>query len=328
MIHDYSIKETAKLLRLSAAAVYQYEENGLLKRVEDPHRLQGGVRFPKEQVDQLIEKQRELDASGRSINELAKDLDVYAGKVKEAIEALDLTVPKVKTSINSSRMRYALTPEQEKAITAYITRHRTTRAKRNHLYVANLDAVLYQAFLIAGEQQVRLKKNEQNEIGFQLDNGDFIGYVQALKNLDIEPRYTIHQPKQKGQLGFTDLLVPPGKKAFYQILDVLYSLCGVENFNADFENGKLSISIRNGTYPLDYDLTNGTVETLREYITSGDVEVAEGFVHFSRANKTVQIQIDNLSYDVLNRAAKKMDLSLKEFLQNIISEKADDLKNN
>ncbi|WP_151701263.1 hypothetical protein [Psychrobacillus glaciei] len=48
---------------------------------------------------------------------------------------MELDVAKVPSSIYSSRMRYAVTPEQEKEIANYVNRQKTTRAKRNHLYV-------------------------------------------------------------------------------------------------------------------------------------------------------------------------------------------------
>ncbi|QFG00378.1 hypothetical protein PB01_17080 [Psychrobacillus glaciei] len=59
-----------------------------------------------------------------------------------------------------------------------------------------------------------------------MENDEFLSYIQAIRTFDIEPQYGIHQPKQKGQLGFTDLLVPTGRKVFYQVLDLLYRYVG------------------------------------------------------------------------------------------------------
>ena len=323
---NYTVQQAADLLGISVPSVYSYERRGFIKRVEDPHRLQGKIRYRKETVDQLVKEKEQLETSGRSISDFAKQLGVNNVKVTDAIKTLNLDVKKVPSHLKSSKLRYALTPEQEKEIAAYINRQKTTRAKRNHLYFPSVDLALYQSFLIAGEQPVRLIQNEEKELGFQLDSETFVSYMEAIRSLDIEPRYSIHKDKQRAQLGFTDFTVPTGKKAFYQILDALYTVCGVENFNAYFQRGNLVIAVRNGQYASDY-APAAALQALKEYSVSGDIEVSEGVWHFNKTVKTIQLEVPTRSYHAYKKEADKQKLSVKDWIHQVLQEKERELKN-
>lgn len=324
MKSSYSIKETADLLNVSIASVYSYERNGILKREEDPHHLKSSMSFSREQVEKLIEEKKKIDEGGPSISEFAKKIGVYNGKVKDAIKELQLNVEMVRTSIKSDKQRYSLTPEQQRQITEYISRQRTTRAKRNHLFYPGIDLALYQPFLIAGERQVRLTLNEKKEIGFQMDSENFVSYMNAIQNYDIEPIYGIHKEKQSNHQGFSDIIVPTGKKAFYLILDTIYNVCGIENFNADIHQGCLVISIRNSTYISDYP--TDSLKIIKDYIEVGDVEVSDGAWHFRLTKKLLQLQVDSEDYSVFKFEADKQRTSVKDLLEKYLKEKAKALK--
>lgn len=320
---SYSIKETADLLNVSVASVYSYERNGILKREEDPHHLKSTMTFSREEVEALVKEKEEIDKAGPSISEFAKKIGVYAAKVKEAITELDMNVEMVRSSIKSDNKRYSLTPEQERQLTEYLGRQRTTRAKRNHLYYPGIDLALYQPFLIAGERQVRLTLNEKKETGFQLDSENFISYVNAVQNYDLEPVYDIHKEKQYNHQGFSDIIVPTGRKAFYVIVDAIYNVCGVENFNADIHQGSLVISVRNGTYISDYP-TN-SLEVIKEYLEIGDIEVSDGAWHFRLTKKTIQIQVDAEDMPIFTAEAERQRTSVKELLEKYLKEAAKEL---
>lgn len=324
MDSSYNITETAELLGVSLATVYSYERNGLLKREEDPHHLKSGMTFPKDKVDELVKEKKELDKAGPSVSDFSKNLGINTTRVTDAIRELDLTVPMVRTGIRSNRMRYALTPEQERQLTDFLSKQRTTRAKRNHLYFPGLDLALFQTFLIAGEQRVRLILNEKKEPGFRLDSGDFIPYMSAVQTYDIEPLYGIHKKKIKNQQGFSDIEVPTGKKAFFQILDTLYNVCGIENFNADLQKGALVISVRNGSYIVDYPAAS--LETVRRYLTSGTIEVIDGAWNFQLTKRNVQLQIDSEDYALFKEEAVRLNVSVKELLENHLNKIAKDIR--
>lgn len=324
MSSSYSVRETADLLNLSVASVYAYERKGILTREEDPHHLKSSITFPKSDVDKLVEDKKSIENAGLSISDFAKKIGFYESKVKDAINDLQMDVPMIPSSINSKRMRYALTKEQEQQLSEYISQQKSTRAKRNHLYFPTTDIALYQPFLIAGEQRVRLTLNSKKELGFQLDNDIFISYMTAMRDFDIEPVYSIHKNKQLHYQGFSDIVVPTGKKAFYQILDTVYNVCGVENFNADFHQGELMISIRNGSYPSDYSITS--LETLQQYLVLGEVEVSDGAWHFRLTKKVLQLQLDSEDYPVFQSEAAKQRISVKDLLETFLKEKAQELK--
>ncbi|RAZ73456.1 helix-turn-helix domain-containing protein [Planococcus halotolerans] len=318
---SYSAAEVARVLGCSVPTVYGYANKGWIRKVDDPHKLSGSSRFVREDVDQLKAKQDQLNAAGRSITEVAKSFGVYPQKVKEAISALDLDIQSVPLTVQSAKQRYAVTPEQEQAIGNYLKQQKSTRSKRNHLYVPAADVALYQSFLLAGEQPVRLKYNDQRELGFFLDDHEFLPYLEALRSHDLEPRYAIHRQKQEAQQGFTDLFVPTGKKAFYRILDALYAVCGVENFNAEIRNGQLVASIRNGQYPLNEFVAKDAIRILRNYIQSGKVASEEDKWIFSRSDRTVQLIFEEEVYEELLGLASTRGLSLQEWAQQILKEK-------
>lgn len=322
---SYSVHETAKLLNLSVASVYSYERKGVLKREEDPHHLKSSMTFSKELVDKLVDEKKKLDDSGLSISQFSKKVGVHEGKVKDAINELNLDVPMVRRSIYSNIMRYSLTQDQERQLTEYLSRQKVTRAKRNHLYYPTPDIALYQAFNIAGEQRVRLILGKKNELGFQLDSETFVPYTTAIKEFDIEPVYGIHKEKQNNQQSFSDIIVPTGKKAFYQILDTIYNVCGVENFNADFRHGKIIISVRNGTYPSDYSIT--ALSAIQQYLELGDVEVSDGAWHFRLTKKIINLDLDAEDYPTFKAEAAKQRLSVKGLLEGYLKDKAAELKN-
>lgn len=310
---SYTAAEVARVLGCSVPTVYGYAKKGWIRKVDDPHKLSGSTRFIREDVDRLKAEQERLNAAGRSITEVAKQLGFYPQKVKEAIAALNLDIQSVPLTVQSAKQRYAVTQEQEQAIGAYMKQQKSTRSKRNHLYVPTSDVALYQSFLLAGEQPVRLKHNDQQELGFFLDDHDFLPYLEALRSHDLEPRYTIHQEKQEAQQGFTDLAVPTGKKAFYRILDALYAVCGVENFNAEIRNGQLVASIRNGQYPLNEFVAKDAIRILRNYIQSGKVVSEENSWIFSRSDRTFQLVFEEEVYEELVGLAEKEGLSLQEW---------------
>ena len=327
MTKAYTPAEVAEALGCSIPTVYSYEKRGFIQKVADPHNLYGTSRFEAEGVEQLRKEQEQLKATGRSITEVAQRLGVYPQKVKEAIALLKLEVLQVPTSIQSAKVRYALTSEQEKEIGQYLKRQKTTRIKRNHLYFPASDLALYQSFLIAGEQPVRLRRNEQEEFGFYLNDSDFLPYLMALRSLDLEPRYAIHQERQGAQKGFTDLVVPLGKKAFYQILDALYAVCGVENFNAEVRNGHLVASIRNGAYAVNEFASSTALSVLQRAITSGKVESDGSHWVFSRSDRTVQLTFTEEVYEELAELAESEGFSFKEWAQLVLEEKQMQLKN-
>lgn len=325
MPNPYTIAEVAKALGCTVPTVYSYEKRGLIQKIEDPHHLYGTSRFERDGVDRLKQEKEQLDAAGRSITEVAQRLGVYPQKVKDAIGALKLDIQQVPSSIQSAKQRYAITQEQERELSQYLKRQKMTRIKRNHLYVPASDIALYQAFLIAGEQPVRLRRNEKGEFGFYLDDHLFLPYLEALRSQDLEPRYGIHQERQDGQQGFTDLSVSTGKKAFYQILDALYAICGVENFNAEIRNGKLVASIRNGRYPVSGMATAEAFRALRAAITSGKVERVDDNWVFSRSDRTVQLNFEEAVYEELEEIAAAEGLSFKDWAQRVLQEKREQL---
>lgn len=323
MKSNYSIKETADLLNVTVATVYSYERNGILKREEDPHHLKSTMTFSREHVEALIKEKEEIDKAGPSISEFAKKNGVYTAKVKEAIKELGMEVEMVRSSIKSDNKRYSLSHEQELQLTEYLSRQRTTRAKRNHLYYPGIDLALYQPFLIAGERQVRLTLNEKKEMGFQLDSESFVPYMNAIQNFDLEPVYGIHKEKQLRHQGFSDITVPTGRKALYIIIDAIYNVCGIENFNADIHQGSLVISVRNGTYASNYP--TDSLEVIKEYLENGDIEVSEGAWHFKLTKKTIQIQVDSDDMPVFVAEAERQQTSVKDILENFVKEKAKEL---
>lgn len=324
---SYNAAEVAHELGCSIPTVYGYANKGWIRKVDDPHKLSGSTRFVREDVDRLKAEQERLNEAGRSITEVAKQFGVYPQKVKEAIAALNLDIQSVPLTVQSAKQRYAVTTEQEQAIGAYLKQQKSTRSKRNHLYVPAADVALYQSFLLAGEQPVRLKHNKQKELGFFLDDHEFLPYLEALRSHDLEPRYAIHQQKQEAQQGFTDLAVPTGKKAFYRILDALYAVCGVENFNAEVRNGQLVASIRNGQYPLNEFVAKDALRILRNYIQSGKVTSDENNWIFSRSDRTVQLVFEEEVYEELVGLARAEGLSFQEWVLRTMEEKRKTIKN-
>jgi len=324
---SYTAAEVARVLGCSVPTVYGYANKGWIRKVNDPHKLSGSSRFVREDVDRFKSEQERLKAAGRSITDVAKQFGVYPQKVKEAISALNLEIQSIPLTVQSAKYRYAVTKEQEQAIGTYLKQQKSTRSKRNHLYLPAVDLALYQSFLLAGEQPVRLKHNDKKALGFFLDDHDFLPYLEALRSHDLEPRYSIHQEKQEAQQGFTDLVVPTGRKAFYRILDLLYTVCGVENFNAEVRNGQLVASIRNGRYHVDDFVVKDTLRILRTYIQSGKV-VSEGTNWiFSRSDRTVQLVLEEEVYKEFKLLAEAEDIALNEWAQQVLKEKYKQLKN-
>ncbi|WKA60349.1 helix-turn-helix domain-containing protein [Planococcus shenhongbingii] len=327
MQHAYTAAEVANLLGCSLPTVYSYEKKGLIQKMADPHQLSGVSRFEREGVDRLKREKEQLNAAGRSITEVAQRLGVYPPKVKEAIAALSLDIQSVPSSFQSTKLRYAITKAQEREIGQYLKRQKGTRSKRNHLYSPTSDVALYQSFLLAGEQSVRLRRNEQAEFGFYLDEHEFLPYLEALRSHDLEPRYGIHQARQSVQQGFTDLVVSTGKKAFYQITDVLYAVCGVENFNAEIRDGHLVASIRNGKYAVNAVATEEALKMTQKVIQTGKVEIDGDYWMFARSDRTLQLTFEEVVYEELKVLAETEGLSLKEWTQRVLKEKREQLKN-
>lgn len=321
MNESYTLQEVAKILDCSTTTVYNFERKGLIKRVDDPHNLRSVTRFHRAEVERLKEEKKQLVNKGKSITEVAKDLGVYPSKVKEIIDSLQLEVESIPLNVGSIARRYSITAEQEEQIVHYLLNQKVPRPKRNHFYWMNADLALHQAFLLAGVETIRLKVNKQNVQGFVIADEEFVPYFMALKKMDIEPLYPIHQPRNRTQNGFTDIEVPVGKKAFYQILDALYAICGVENFNAEIRTGKACLSVRNGIYPINEWATEEAMAVIKAHIKSGEVEKNDGAWHFNRTSLFVQLEFETEEYASIKQFAKEAGISPREWIHQAISEK-------
>lgn len=321
MNETYTLQEVAALLECSTTTVFNYEKKQLIRRVADPHNLRSTIHFFQEEVDQLAEQKKQLAKQGKSVTELAKEQNVYPVKIKEAIDALHLKVESVPTGLGAISQRYCITPELEKQIVHFIENQKVPRPKRNHFYRIYEDLALYQAFRLAGEETLRLKINKRNVLGFAIGENEFMPYVDALKTLDIEPLYPIHQPRNRIQNGFTDIEVPIGKKAFYHILDALYTICGVENFNAEVRKGKACLSIRNGSYPLNKWATEEALAALKNHMKSGEIEVTNGEWHFKRTSLFIQLEFETAEYASIKQLAKEAGISPRAWIHQAIEEK-------
>lgn|GEM_PF-3986151 len=284
-MHDYTIKEVANILALSVTTIHTLERRKILKQVENPNYKEEGIRYPKEQVDALLEEQKKLVSQGLSVNELAKHFGVYPAKIKKALHHLNLEVERVRTSLTSERLDYVLTPEQEKTLATYFTIETETRPKRNHFYQVHKDIALYQLFVIGDNQFVRVVQNSQKQVGFRLESGEFISYGIALRTLGVEPCYAIHQPLKKEGNQFITLELPMETKAFYQVVDILYSTCGVENYYVLIRNKQALFAVRNGDYQLAAGVTPEVVNELQASSVSGQVSVTKNFLRFAPTKK-------------------------------------------
>lgn len=167
------------------------------------------------------------------------------------------------------------------------------------------------------------KPSATSDTGTERKTSDqaFLPYLEALRSHDLEPRYAFHQEKQEAQQGFTDLVVSTGKKAFYRILDALYAVCGLENFNAEAQYDQLVASIRNGQYALNEFVAKDVLRIMRTYIQSGKVMSKGNHWIFSRSDRTVQLIFEEEIYEGLEKLAEAEDLSLQGWLKKVLDEK-------
>lgn len=324
-VQDYSIKEVASILALSVTTIHTLERRKLLRRVENPNYKQEGIRYRKEHVDALLEEQKKLVSHGLSVNELAKQFGVYPAKIKKALNHLNLEVERVRTSLSSERLDYVLTPEQEIILTNYFTKETETLPKRNHFYQAHVDVALYQLFIVEDTESVRLVQNSTKQVGFQVENEEFILYSKALRTMRVEPCYAIHHPLKKEGTQFITLELPVEIKAFYQVVDILYSTCGIENFYVVIRNHQAIFAVRNGDYQLAAGTTPEGVNDLQAYVVSGQVSVTKNLLRFAPTTKTFEVKVKNELVDVLRKRAEREGMKLNDFLQQIIQEKTNEV---
>lgn len=322
IVNHYTIKEVASLLSLSATTIHTLERRNLLKRVENPNYKQEGIRYPKEQVDKLFEEQKKLGLYGLSVNELAKQFGVYPAKIKKAFDSLNMEVERVRTSLTSNRLNYVLTSEQEKTLLTYFSTETEIRPKRNHFYQAHIDAALYQLFIVGENQSVRLVQNTTMQLGFQLESGEFILYKKALRTMPVAPCYAIHQTLKKEGIKSITLELPVGTIAFYQVLDLLYSVCGIENFHVGILKGRALFGVRNGDYQSAKIITSEEIKSLQTSVVSGEVNVNKNLLSFAPTTKVFEVKVKNELIEVLRKQAASKGMKLNDYLQQIIQEKA------
>ena len=316
----YRVEEVAEILGIQKPTVYKYASKGLIERMPDPHRLSRGGKYSRESVDRLVRQKQEVEAAGRSTNEVAEVIGVSAGKVRKAIEELKLNVEKVEAPFEKASYRFAITPEQEKVIVEHLQKRNTIRPKRNQLYLPRLDVVLYQSFRIAGDQFVRLREHPDKGYGFYLEHEQFISMQEGLNTYNLAPRYAIHSRRKRDGAGFTDIDVRFGTPEFYQILDVLLATCGVENFNLEILNRHVRIAVRNGRYPINEFATAEAAAVLQKCITGGLLATEEAEWMFFKDNKLVTLDVPTDLYKQLEKQAKAKHLSPKEYMLRVLSE--------
>ena len=157
------------------------------------------------------------------------------------------------------------------------------------------------------------------ELGFSLGPNEFIPYDTAMDSLLLEPLYPIHQERQPGNHGFTDLAIGVDTDGFYQVLDLLYTMFGVENFNAEIQGRQLIASIRNGRYSIPSNAPQEALQVLRSSITAGKVDAATN-THwsFTHGERAFLLSLDEEVYSALKEQAAAKGLTFKEWAEELL----------
>lgn len=323
----YSMQEIADLLGYSIASIYSYERRGFIQRINDSAFEGQSGKFSEEQVNKLLEMKKKLDASGNSYANLAKTLGVPPGKVKEAVKMLKLDVKKVQTSLYSTRTRYALTAEQEQEIIKYFDQYKPGRPRRNALYYTHMDLAEHQLFQLNTCKKIRLQEDLRGRLGFELKDG-FLPFKEAIEKYSLKPAYSIHQTQQEGKIAasFTDLIIPTQNNDFFEILDTLYSICGVENFNAEYIKERLFISIRNGNYSVTTEVGAAAKELIEQYIVFGHIMSEGNHLSFTQSKSVIEIQLDSPTYEIFSNEARMANLPIAVLIQRMLHHQASLLK--
>lgn len=313
MEESYTRQEVCSLLEVSKVTVYHYAKQGKIRKIFDPHYNAKEARYARKEVDELYLK-KQSQPEGISVSEACKKLGVSKAKVysliKEGVLQAD-TIP-----FGDEHKRFIIKKESIEKTQKYLSDQVQKRAAKWEFYDQILNVALFQLFISPSDRFFRLLKNEEQQWGFYTDEQTWLNYKEAIKIMGLKPVYNIHQETLRKSQFYVDFELPKSDADSLKILDIFYSVAGVENLRLRDECSVIRLSIKEGSYPAG--VINDSLLNLMKPITYGTINYEKGQLYIESNYKRHYFELPNVFIEQFNQIAEEKNVTQHELLEQLI----------
>lgn len=314
----YTRQEVADILGVSKATVYHYAKQGKIIKIEDPHNAIRGVRYQKEEVDNLAIERKRNQPSGLRPAELAKELGIPLPRIYAIIKDNDLPVDKI--PLGDEMTGYSISEELADWIRKEVKRVMPARGTRLEYYNAQQDISLYQLFTTKSGQPRRVIRNDEQEWGFFLPSQTWVSYLDGINLYHYKTAYPIHQ-KNMSINGYTDFVLPKNQEESFYFLDFVYEVWGIENIRLRELEKTLELSIKSGVKEISIPLPESvSYEVILSFLVSGDLLINEDSWNLVSGDRRTTIEIPLSLFNAVQGITKDEGITFSDYIERLIRE--------
>jgi len=224
----YTTEEAAKILNKTKATIYNYIRKGILVPLPNHKwRMLNTRVFPKEQVDELAEKQEKK--LGLTTTEAAKFLGVSRSTIHKLVK--EGAIPSVEGTYRGRNISYIGQADLEQFAAEHNHYLQSERLKKRNYYDKKKSIAFLQKFSTEEGREARLVLDADGKWAFLFpDTHEVISYEEGIYKEELKPSYELKYGKQNTSPGFMKIVLPAKHPLTMEFFDLLYQQYELSNF--------------------------------------------------------------------------------------------------
>ncbi|OAH56837.1 hypothetical protein AWH48_19620 [Domibacillus aminovorans] len=323
----YTTKEVAALLNKSVPTIYKYVREGKLTPLPDHKwRMQSTRLFPKDQVEELKEKQEKK--LGLTTSEAADYLGITRSTLFRFIK--EEKIPSVKGTLRGREVSYINEEDLQRYAKENFDYLEQERIKKRTFYDKKQNIAFYQRFSSSKIEEARLIWDEKGEWQFLLlPSRKVVSYNEGIYKYDLCPFYSLTYGKNLTSPGFAKVTLPLNHPLTMQFIDLVYQQCDLSNVYIDFneafphEMSEMSLLLKNTIF----DNTNETIsQYVKMHLVEGSLQINSESMRIESDEVIFTLHMSKMLKDQIKRSAEEQRISMQEIANQILMEHFDLLK--
>ncbi|MBQ0140008.1 MAG: helix-turn-helix domain-containing protein [Kurthia sp.] len=307
----YTKEEVSSVLGIAESTVYSLAKSNQIECEVLPTGVSRPKRYLKDSVDTY--KIRHLaKPEGLSIQEFALKHKISTQRVYQLIKKLHLG--KNKATIDK-RSRLIISPEDEALIVTEMNK-KSHKGTKSDFYKYADNIALFQLFINPLNDKYRIIRNSYNVWGVNLSvTGEFLPFKEAVKQLKLQPAYTIHQNSLPSSM-YVKFRFSTSDPEAYVFLDICYEMLGIENIHLLHKERLIELSIK--AVPLQLQGKAVDVTHLNTSCLNAVGTIDNDELHFNLEDRPITIVLKGDSYKMLKSHAASERMSLSDMVNELI----------
>ncbi|OMP65621.1 helix-turn-helix domain-containing protein [Domibacillus epiphyticus] len=315
----YTTKETAAILGKTVPTIYKYIREGKLTPLPDHKwRMQATRLFPKEQVEELKEKQEKK--LGFTTTEAADFLGITRSTLLRFVK--EEKIPSMKGTLRGREVSYIAEVDLQQFATENKTYLEQKRIQKRDYYDKKLNIAYYQRYSSESIEDARLVWDENGEWSFLLyPSRQLVSYNEGIYKHDLHPAYQVTYGKNMTTPGFAKITLPYDHPFTMQFMDILYQQCDLSNIYVDVHSASLGkqsaidIMVKNSIFE---SVDEGLSRFVELHIVEGSVQIIGDRIKIESNEEILTLHVEKSLKEQLKKAAEDQDTSMQEIANQIL----------